>query len=53
MNSNTCRYVEHKHENYLIHIEIRNETTNRARIKLSFLLFFCRFSKQNKLVNNN
>ena len=41
MNSNTCIYEEkkHKRENYFIHTKIRNKTTNRVCIELSFWLF--------------
>ena len=49
MNSNTCMYIKHKHENCRIHTKIRNETTNRVCRTFFFVIFY-RFNKQNRLV---
>ena len=42
---------KYKHENYFIHTKMRKETINRIG-KTFFFAIFCRFNKQNKLVNN-
>ena len=53
MNSNIYMYVKHKHEDCPIHTKEQNETTNRARVRLSFLLFSVDSNKQDNLMNNN
>ena len=45
---------KYRHEHWLIRTKLRNKTTNRACIRLSFFCYFSMDSnKQNKLVNNN
>ena len=50
---NTCIYKNVDTKNYFIRSKERNETTNQARVGLSFLLFSVDPNKQDKLVNNN
>ena len=54
MKFNTCIGCKEKrkHENYFIHTKVCKETTNRID-RIFVFAIFCRFNKQNKLVNNN